>query len=212
MYVYERMTKHPATVTPDYSISQAYQIMNKCRYSQLPVVDSENKLIGLLTEKMMAEYTPSKATTLSVYEVSYILTKSKVSDVMATDIYTVTKDTFIEDAAVIMKEKRINSLPVVEDGYLIGILTKTDIFTAFIDLIGTKSPGARVIINTVDKPGILADIAGVFASHNIDIRNITNINEGGKTKITIKLRSSSIDKPIEELQSKGYNIENVTIQ
>ncbi|MGN1317719.1 MAG: CBS domain-containing protein, partial [Lachnospirales bacterium] len=106
MYVYERMTKRPTTVTEDYSIAQAYQIMNECRYSQLPVVDSENKLVGLLTEKVMAEYSPSKATSLSMYELGYILTKTKVKDVMARKVFTVTKDTFIEEAAVIMKENR----------------------------------------------------------------------------------------------------------
>lgn len=212
MYVYERMTKRPTTVTPDYNISKAFQIMNTSRYSQLPVVNSENKLLGLLTEKMMAEYMPSKATTLSVYEVGYILSKSTVKDVMATDIYTVSPDTFIEDAAVIMKEKRINSLPVVEDEYLVGILTKTDIFTAFIDLIGTKATGARVTIKTANKPGTLADIATIFANHNIDIRNFTNINEGASTEITIKLRSTEIDNAIDELKEKGYQILNVTIQ
>lgn len=212
MYVYERMTKRPTTVTEDYSIAQAYQIMNECRYSQLPVVNSENKLLGLLTEKAMAEYSPSKASSLSMYELGYILTKTKVKDVMAKKVFTVTKDTFIEEAAVLMKENRINSLPVVENGYLIGILTKTDIFSAFIDLMGTKSQGARITISADNKPGLFADITGVFASRNIDIRNFTNINEGSKTEITIKLRTCDIDESVAELKEKGYEIKNITVQ
>lgn len=212
MLVNERMTKRPVTVMEDYSISHAYQIMTEGKYSQLPVVDGENKFIGLLTEKMLAEYTPSKATTLSVYEVGYILSKSLVKDVMKTDAITVDKNAFIEDAAVLMRENRINSLPVVENGFLIGILTKTDIFTAFIDLVGAKAPGARITITTEDKTGALADIAGVFASKNISIRNFTNVNEGGNTEVTLKLRSTNVDEAVEELKAKGYNIKNITIQ
>lgn len=214
MYVYERMTKRPTSVSPDYSISKAYQIMNEYKYSQLPVTDSDNKLVGLLTEKMMAEYMPSKATSLSVYEVSYILLKTKVADVMAKDIFTISKDAFIEDAAVIMKENRINSLPVLDGNYLVGILTKTDIFSAFIELMGSNAPGMRITINAKDKPGIIADIAGVLAAYDINIRNLTNIIEAGNIKITIKLKAKSdydANAAVDELKNKGYNIENVTV-
>lgn len=212
MYVYERMTKRPTSVMPDYSISQAYQIMTEGKYSQLPVVDGENKLLGLLTEKTLAEYTPSKATSLSVYEVSYILTKSKVKDVMKTKIFTIDKNAFIEDAAVIMKENRINSLPVVENGYLIGILTKTDIFTALIDIVGARASGARITISTTDKTGVMADITGIFAKNNIDIRNFSNVIEGDNTVITLKLRSKNIDKAVNELKENGYTIKSIDIQ
>ncbi len=212
MYVYERMTKRPTTVMPDYSISKAYQIMTEGKYSQLPVVDGENKLLGLLTEKTLAEYTPSKATSLSVYEVSYILTKSKVKDVMKTKIFTIDKNAFIEDAAVIMKENRINSLPVTENGYLIGILTKTDIFTALIDIVGARAAGTRITISTTDKTGVMADITGIFAKNNIDIRNFSNVIEEDTTVITLKLRSKNIESAVEELKAKGYTIKNIDIQ
>ena len=78
MYVHQRMTRRPVTVSPDYSVSKAYQIMTEGRYSQIPVVDSDNKLIGLVTEKLLAEVNPSSATSLSVYEINYLLSKTKV--------------------------------------------------------------------------------------------------------------------------------------
>ena len=102
MYVSERMTRYPATVMPNYSVSKAYQIMTEGHYSQLPVVDSDNKLIGLVTEKLLAEVNPSSATSLSVYEINYLLSKTKVQDIMKTGIFKINKDALIEDAAIIM--------------------------------------------------------------------------------------------------------------
>ena len=139
MYVSERMTRYPATVMPNYSVSKAYQIMTEGHYSQLPVVDSDNKLIGLVTEKLLAEVNPSSATSLSVYEINYLLSKTKVQDIMKTGIFKINKDALIEDAAIIMKENRISSLPVVEgDNYLAGIITRTDIFKHLLILWGLK--------------------------------------------------------------------------
>ena len=210
MYVSERMTRYPATVMPNYSVSKAYQIMTEGHYSQLPVVDSDNKLIGLVTEKLLAEVNPSSATSLSVYEINYLLSKTKVQDIMKTGIFKINKDALIEDAAIIMKENRISSLPVVEgDNYLAGIITRTDIFKAFIDIMGVKATGTRIAITTEDKVGVLADITSILAQHNINIRNITNISENGKSEITIKVRSLDATAAVEDINAKGYNVTSV---
>lgn len=210
MYVSERMTRYPATVMSNYSVSKAYQIMTEGHYSQLPVVDSDNKLIGLVTEKLLAEVNPSSATSLSVYEINYLLSKTKVQDIMKTGIFKINKDALIEDAAIIMKENRISSLPVVEgDNYLAGIITRTDIFKAFIDIMGVKATGTRIAITTEDKVGVLADITSILAQHNINIRNITDISENGKSEITIKVRSLDATAAVEDIKAKGYNVTSV---
>ena len=125
MYVQERMTRRPTVVLPDYSVAKAYQLMQEGRYSQLPVVDSDNKLIGLVTEKLLAEVNPSSATSLSVYEINYLLSKTKVKDIMKTGIFKIDKNALLEDAALLMKENRISSLPVTDGEYLVGIITRT---------------------------------------------------------------------------------------
>ena len=96
MYVHERMTRRPTVVLPDYSVSKAYQLMTEGRFSQLPVVDSDNKLIGLVTEKLLAEINPSSATSLSVYEINYLLSKTKVNDIMKTGVFKIDKDALLE--------------------------------------------------------------------------------------------------------------------
>lgn len=210
MYVHERMTRRPTVVLPDYSVAKAYQLMQEGRFSQLPVVDSDNKLIGLVTEKLLAEINPSSATSLSVYEINYLLSKTKVNDIMKTGVFKINKDALLEDAALVMKENRISSLPVTDGEYLVGIITRTDIFRAFIDIMGVKAPGTRVAITATDKTGVFAEITQIFASYGIDIRNISNFNENGKLEMVVKVRSFDVDKAIEDIKAKGYTIESIT--
>ena len=209
MYVHERMTRRPTVVLPDYSVAKAYQLMQEGRFSQLPVVDDDNKLIGLVTEKLLAEINPSSATSLSVYEINYLLNKTKVRDIMKTGVYKIDKNALLEDAALVMKENRISSLPVTDGEYLVGIITRTDIFRAFIDIMGVKAQGTRIAITSEDKTGVFAEITQIFASYGIDIRNISNINENGKLEMTVKVRSYDVDKAIEDIKAKGYTIESV---
>ncbi|MDO4300228.1 MAG: CBS and ACT domain-containing protein [Clostridia bacterium] len=209
MYVHERMTRRPTVVMPDYSVAKAYQLMKEGRFSQLPVVDSDNKLIGLVTEKLLAEVNPSSATSLSVYEINYLLSKTKVKDIMKTGIFKINKNALLEDAALVMKENRISSLPVTDGEYLVGIITRTDIFRAFIDIMGVKAEGTRVAISAADKTGVFAEITQIFASYGIDIRNISNINENGRLEMVVKVRSFDVEKAIEDIKAKGYIIESV---
>lgn len=209
MYVHERMTRRPTVVLPDYSVAKAYQLMKEGRFSQLPVVDGDNKLIGLVTEKLLAEVNPSSATSLSVYEINYLLSKTKVKDIMKTGIFKINKNALLEDAALVMKENRISSLPVTDGEYLVGIITRTDIFRAFIDIMGVKATGTRIAISAVDKTGVFAEITQIFASYGIDIRNISNINENGRLEMVVKVRSFDVEKAIEDIKSKGYIIESV---
>lgn len=211
MYVQERMTRRPTVVLPDYSVAKAYQLMQEGRFSQLPVVDSDNKLIGLVTEKLLAEVNPSSATSLSVYEINYLLSKTKVKDIMKTGIFKIDKNALLEDAALLMKENRISSLPVTDGEYLVGIITRTDIFRAFIDIMGVKADGTRIAISTPDRTGVFAEITQIFASHNIDIRNISNFNENGKLEMVVKVRSHDVKAAIEDIKAKGcYTIESIT--
>jgi acetoin utilization protein AcuB len=213
MFVKERMTTNPTCVEPGISVSKAFMLMTESKHSQLPVVDEDNKLVGLVTEKLLAEVNPSKATSLSVYEINYLLSKTKVKDIMKTGIFSINQNALIEDAALIMKENRIGSLPVVDDNnYLVGIVTRVDIFKAFIDILGVKASGTRIGIKVKDDIGIIADITSIIKKHNIDIRNISNFNEKGHLELIIKVRSLETDALVEELKSSGYEVISVTKQ
>lgn len=213
MFIYEKMTKNVVSVKPDYSVSKAFQILTETKHSQLPVVDENNKLIGLVTEKLLAEVNPSKATSLSVYEINYLLTKTKVSDIMRTGVFKINQDDLIEDAALIMKENRIGSLPVIDDqNNLVGIVTRVDIFKAFIDILGVKVPGTRISLKASEKVGELAEISQIIANHNINIKNISNFATSFGREVIIKLDSFETDDLVNELRKKGYEILSISIQ
>ncbi len=207
------MTKNVVSVKPDYSVSKAFQILTESRHSQLPVVDDNNKLTGLLTEKLLAEVNPSKATSLSVYEINYLLSKTKVCDIMRTGVFKVNQNALIEDAALIMKENHIGSLPVVDDdNNLVGIVTRVDIFKAFIDILGVKVPGTRLSLKASDKVGELAEISQIIANHNVNVKNISNFATSFGSEIIIKLDSFETDDIINDLKQKGYEILSVSVQ
>lgn len=210
MYVYERMTKNVATVTPDCTISKAFQVLFEKKHSQLPVISDDGKLAGLITEKLLTEVSPSKATSLSVFEINYLLSKTKVKDIMKTNVFTIQYDNLIEEAALIMKENDIGSLPVIDkDEKLVGIVTRVDIFSAFIALMGVHESGTRIVIDVEDHVGTLADIAAVIKEFGINIKHISNYQDGEHTEIIVKIASTDSDALIEELKKRGYSITSV---
>lgn len=213
MFVYERMTKNVNTVEPEFSVSKAFQILTENKHSQLPVVDSEGKVIGLITEKLLAEVNPSKATSLSVYEINYLLSKTKVKDIMKTGIFKIHKDKLIEDAALIMKENRIGSLPVIDDdNYLVGIVTRVDIFSAFIEIMGVKDPGTRLTIKVKDEIGTIAAISSIIKDFNINIKHISNFSDDAHMELIIKLSTTDAGALVEELKNKGFEVMSVDVQ
>ena len=124
MYVKDHMTEKPYTITKDVVISKAVEIMRKNHFHRLPVVDDQGKLIGLVTGGLVKEKSGASSTSLSIYELNYLLSKTQVQDIMITDVKTISQDVFVEVAAQTMLENEISVLPVVdENNKVIGIIT-----------------------------------------------------------------------------------------
>lgn len=205
MYVYEKMNSNVATVEPSFSVSKAFQIMTDTKHSQLPVIDSKKQLLGLVTEKLLAEVNPSKATSLSVYEINYLLSKTKVSDVMRTGIFKINQNKLIEEAAIIMKENHIGCLPVVDDNnVLVGIVTRVDVFKGIIDLMGIKLNGTRIILKTENKNIKLSQIAELAEKNNIEIKSFSSLENKGYNEVIIKTSSLKVEAFVKELEALGY--------
>ncbi len=211
MYIKNRMTKDVATVSPDDSISKAFQVLTEKNHSQLPVVDKNNKLVGFITEKLLAYVSPSKATTLSVFEINYLLSKTKVSDIMKKDIFTIHPNALIEEAALIMTTNDIGSLPVIEDDKtLVGIVTRLDIFKSFIEIMGVNDPGTRIALEVEDESGTLAEISSIIKKNGANINHVTNYVSGDKVEVIVRVNILDVDNIIKELEEKGYSILSVT--
>ena len=134
MYIKDQMTRNPYCISPKTTISKALEIMSVNSFHRLPVVDSDYNLLGLITAGMISDKTPSKATSLSIYELNYLLSRTSVEEIMEKDVKTINPDALLEEAASKMRLYDISCLPVVENDKVVGIITHNDIFKAFIDL------------------------------------------------------------------------------
>ncbi|MFZ5916863.1 MAG: CBS domain-containing protein [Chloroflexota bacterium] len=169
MLVGERMTHNPLTTTPDTPVTEALDFMRREKVRRLPVVDKKGKLVGIVSDKDLLYASPSPVTSLSVWEVHYLLSKLQVDDVMTRDVITVTEDVPLEDAARIMVDKKIGGLPVVRDATVVGIITETDLFKLFIELFGARQKGVRLTVLVPAVKGELAKITSEIASRDGNI-------------------------------------------
>jgi acetoin utilization protein AcuB len=157
------MTRNPVFIRPDTSLSEARSILDKEQIGHLPVLDRNNTLIGLITKKDLLKAGPSPATSLDMYEISYLLSKLTVEEIMEKHVITVTADEVVEEAARIMADKGIGCLPVMHDSLLVGIITDTDIFHFFVNAFGARHKGLRITLNFHEKPGQLAKFTTAVA-------------------------------------------------
>jgi acetoin utilization protein AcuB len=157
MLVGERMHQPVISTTPDMPINDALNLMKRNKISRTPVVQN-NKLIGIVSNEDLLNATPSTATSLSVWELNYLLSKITVKDVMTKNVFTVSESTPIEEAARIMADNQVGGLPVMRGSDLVGIITESDLFKIFLELMGARTPGVRVSVIMKDRPGQLASL------------------------------------------------------
>ena len=208
MYVRNRMTKNPYTIAYDAPITDAVALLREKGLKRLPVVDGE-KVVGILTQSDIHKVSPTKATSLSIFEINYLLSKLTVKDAMAKKAITIEVDSLLEEAAVIMRENRIGTLPVVDGGKLVGIITESDIFDAFIDLLGFKDNGSRITIEAKDVPGAMADIAEIFKSLGVNITHIAVFNGQGFRDVVIRSEAADTAELEKKLSEQGYKVKHV---
>lgn len=147
MYVKEYMSPSVVTTEPDALILDAQKLMQEHRIRRLVVVDKKGKLVGLITQDKLREVAPSPATSLSVWELNYLLAKMKVKDVMVKDVVTVAPNTSIEEAATLGQSRGIGTFPVIDKGKLVGLITTTDVFKILTQVLGFGEPGTRIHVH-----------------------------------------------------------------
>lgn len=154
MLVKGRMSKPVITVKPDLPIMDALKLMQREKIRRTPVV-KDGEMVGIVSDKDLLNAGPSDATSLSVWEVNYLMSKITVADVMSKDVMTVTEETPIEEAARIMVDNKIGGLPVMRNGSVVGLITETDLFKIFLELMGARDKGVRVTALVPDERGRL---------------------------------------------------------
>lgn len=162
MLVGERMSHPVKTISPDIPVVEALSLMKREHIRRTPVI-KDGKLVGIVSDKDLLNASPSPATSLSVWEINYLLSKILVKDVMTKTVLTVTRSTPIEEAARIMADNKIGGLPVVDGDHVVGIITETDLFKVFLELMGARQQGVRVTALIPEKPGMLAKVTQAIA-------------------------------------------------
>jgi acetoin utilization protein AcuB len=158
MLVGERMSHPVITAEPDTPIQEALSMMRREHVRRFPVVDSRGHLVGIVSERDLLEAAPSDATSLSVWEVNYLISKITVGEVMKKDVTTVTEDALLETAARLMADEKIGGLPVVRDSEVVGMITETDLFKVFLEILGARKAGVRMTVTVRNQPGELAQL------------------------------------------------------
>ena len=199
MFVANCMTKNPITIAPDVGIDEAAKIMDKGHFRRLPVVE-HGKLVGFFTNRDLLRASPSAATTLDRFEMRTLLSKIKVADVMQKNVITVTDTTTIEEAALVMARDKV-----------VGIISSTDIFRAFVTVMGLDSGKTRLTIAVADRKGVLRDIATVLADLDINIDSMVTIPQpSGTYDIIIRADIADVETVKERLAAKGFTVSHVT--
>ena len=192
MYVSDWMTKKVIILYPDDYLSDAIALMREHEIRHLPVMKND-KLKGILSDRDIKEFSPSKATSLDIYELHYLLARTKVSAVMKTKLITTTPDTPVEVAAMMLLDKNIGCLPVIDEGSLVGIITDKDIFRALVDITGVRHGGNRICVTIEDRPGSIKEVADIVRKHNFRIQGILTSYEGmreGYRRVVIRTKGN----------------------
>jgi len=209
-FMRERIRKNPITISPDANFFEARNLIHEKGIRHLPVVDKENRLLGIVTDRDIREAAPSDATLLSVQELNYLLGKLKVSSFMTPKekLITITPDTLIEEAVKLMRDHKIGCLPVVEGDKLYGIFTETDALDHLVDIFGLNQKGTRLTITLEDKPGSLAGALDIIKKHNINIISVVTPSflVEGKRIAAMRLQTEEVQEVVKELEKAGYDV------
>ena len=190
MYVSDWMTAKVFTLEPDDYLSDALTLMKEKNIKHLPVVKG-SRLKGLISDRDIKEYSPSKATSLDIYELHYLLAKTRIKEIMRTKVITTTADTPVEEAAMVMLDQGIGCLPVLDTGNVVGIISDKDIFRALVDITGVRHGGHRICVTIEDRPGSIREVADIIRTHGFRLLGILTSYEGvreGYRRVVIRTK------------------------
>ena len=210
MFVKDQMTVNPVTVTSATTIADAAELMKKHRFRRLPVVDI-GKLVGIVTDRDLRKASPSSATTLSVHEADYLLSKASIKDIMTKKVLSIDSEATIEEAALLMYNNRIGGVPVVDKNQdVVGIITETDIFKCLVDIMGLPSGTTRVTIRVPDKTGVITEITGIYADLGINITSMASYTlPDGSGEEVIRSDVKDVEELTKRIEAKGYKVVHV---
>ena len=209
-FMREMIQKNPITTNPEASFYEARNLIHEKGVRHLPVVDKNNRLVGIVTDRDIREAAPSDATLLSVQELNYLLGKLKVSAFMTPKdkLITITPDTIIEEAVQLMHDHKIGCLPVLEGEKLYGIFTETDALAHLVDIFGLKQKGTRLTVALEDRPGTMMGLLEVFKKRNVNVISILSPSfmVEGRRIAAVRVKTEDYKDIVKDLEDSGYPV------
>lgn len=197
MLIKDWMTKDPVTITEDTSMIKAIHIMKERRFRRLPVV-AAGKLVGMVTDRDLKEASPSKATSLDVHELYYLLAELQVDEIMSRNPISVSQDDTVEHAAQVMLEHTISGLPVVDGGgNVVGIITQSDVFRAFMHITGVLQGGVQFGLRLEDRPGLIKEVVDLLRARGarfVSLLSSYTTSKEGYRDVYIRVKNLSPDE------------------
>lgn len=209
MFVRDIMTTNVITVSSNTSVTDAGEIMRVHKIGRLPIVD-KGKLIGIVTKDKLLRVPPSRATSLSIHELTYLLSKTTVKEVMITNVVTASPDMTVEHAVALAQGSRVGSLPVLEDDRVVGIVTTNDFFYKILNpLLGIGEPGIRIKVHGCAEAKDIQRVAEVIGKYDIRVITVGYLPhpEHGIRDLTIHFDAEDVSEIVEDLSSSGYLVE-----
>jgi acetoin utilization protein AcuB len=209
MYVGWSMKTYLITASPSTSVLKARELMDNHKISHLPVTDGRARLLGIVTDRDLKQAWASPATTLSVYELTYVLQKLTVESIMSRDVLTATPDMTIERAARMIHDNKIGALPVVKDDKLVGIITSTDLMEVLLVALGMSDDSARVSILARNRIGVLADVGRILQQAEVNIRSVVTAPLQGVDDVwqmILRVNATAQTKAVQVLRDAGFKV------
>lgn len=213
MLVEKRMKADPIVVGPQDSFRHAMSLIRQRGIRHLPVVEG-GRLVGIVTDRDIRQASASPATSLEIHELHYLLEKVTVRDIMTPKVVTVTPETPIEEAARLMLDRRIGSLPVLRGAVLVGIITETDILQAFVEVMGLRAEQTRLELILEDRPGAFLDVCRIIQERGGDIASVvtaTATHRGEQKKVMLfHLEGVQADALVRQIEAGGHTVLSAT--
>jgi acetoin utilization protein AcuB len=198
MLVGQRMSRPVITVGPDLPITEALNLLRREKIRRAPVIE-KGKLVGIVTIADIQNASPSQATSLSIWEINYLISKITVKDVMAQKVLTVQEDIPIEDAARLMADNKIGGLPVLRGNEMVGMITETDLFKVFLEMMGARNLGVRLSILMPNRAGEIAKVSKVLFENGGNILSLGTFTGESPSNYLITFKVEGIEQ--EKLRS-----------
>jgi acetoin utilization protein AcuB len=205
MLVRDRMSSPAITIDISASIAEAQTLMRQHDIRRLPVMQ-RGRVIGIVTWTDLMRAQPSPASTLSSFEVPALLRSASVREIMSPNPITIGPDAPIEAAAVIMRREKIGGLPVVQGHTLLGVVTESDIFDAFVDLTGLGRGGARLVVDLAGKPNAVAGITAIVEAAGVTLTSLATYEQDGRQLAVLRVDAPYPLHVVDALSDGGFPV------